>query len=90
VRRQRCTCRCADGSNCPNGDHSKCCDTETTICNGQCTDLNNDWSNCGQCGRECGPYTGEPDSVCLGGTCSCVCYKTGSPCPDGTWWSCNE
>jgi hypothetical protein len=86
----RCTCACADGSNCPSNDHAKCCDVSTTICNGQCTDLNNDLYNCGQCARECGPYTGEFDSQCVNGTCSCFCYKDGRACPDGKWWSCGE
>ncbi|MGC4115625.1 MAG: hypothetical protein QM765_13680 [Myxococcales bacterium] len=86
----RCDCHCSDGSVCPSNDHSNCCEVGTIKCNGQCTDLQNDRYNCGQCGRECGPYTGESDSVCVAGECSCFCKSDGRKCPDGTWWSCKE
>ncbi len=81
-------CKCANGSSCPNGDPAKCCTGGTTSCSGQCVNLQSDQHNCGQCGRDCVPFTGIPESTCVGGKCSCTCPGSGAACPDGTWWSC--
>ena len=40
-----------------------CTAPNSTVCNGQCTDLNNSPTNCGVCGNSC------PSGVCYGGKC---------------------
>jgi len=61
------------------------CPPPNKICNGVCTDIRGDSSNCGACGNVCAPNTS-----CCSGTCSDLtsdpnnCGDCGAPCPPGT------
>jgi alpha-tubulin suppressor-like RCC1 family protein len=41
------------------------CNSGSTLCSGECVNLNTDTNNCGQCGKPCG-------GTCAGGSCTAV------------------
>ncbi len=51
------------------------CPTGTTLCNGNCVDLQSDANNCGQCGNTC-----PSDQSCVSGTCSNFCPNQSTGC----------
>lgn len=51
------------------------CPVGQKVCQGACRDLQSDPSNCGECGRACGP-----SQVCVGG--ACACESGAAACPD--------
>ena len=70
-KRNQClaACRACNGNTsrlCGSCGNVVCCPTGTACCNGTCTDLNSDASNCGACGYVCAQAT----AVCNQGTCS--------------------
>jgi hypothetical protein len=80
-KRNQCmeACRACNGNTsrlCGSCGAYACCATGTACCNGTCTDLNSDTSNCGACGNVCA----EPTPTCYQGTCI--------GCPTGLTW-CN-
>jgi len=61
-----------------------CCGNGTTYCNGTCTYLSDDPSNCGACGNVCGEST----PYCIHGTCAdCTLGQTkcNGTCTDLYW-----
>lgn len=82
------TCKCPNGSNCPAGGVSACsggADGGGSGCAG--ANLQTDSKNCGACGNNCWTQTGDPNSTCQAGACTCTC-SDGSQCPGTTQDSC--
>jgi len=64
-------------------DTEPACPTGRTSCPDGCVDLQEDPSNCHECGHACGPGQG-----CLSGACQDV--PTGCPCPAGMYCDLNQ
>lgn len=50
-----------------------CCATENACCNGVCTDVTNDFYNCGGCGNACRQPGEYEYAACVGGNCEYWC-----------------
>ncbi len=60
-----------------------CCATSEACCSGHCSDLADDFDNCGACGAPCeypGPYE---DGACVDGQCFYSCVPGAVDCGDG-------
>jgi len=64
---QCCTNFCASLAVTPRGPRRCACPTGTTLCKGQCRNLQTDRNNCGRCGNVC--LAGD---ICVDGRCQCA------------------
>ena len=72
-----------------------CCTSGLSFCNGNCTDLQYDAQNCGQCGHVC-PSQNNQTPGCAGGRCTVICnagyeacsYLTGGNSGTQAWNCC--
>ena len=91
-----CVCAAATGGTGPSGAPPSICAPADVCCNGICTDLHSDPSNCGQCGKGCGG-----DKLCCNAACvghdktNCAACGAGCggaqrccACGGGTGFSC--
>ena len=74
------TCRGDTSRLCASGPTLSCCATGTTCCSGYCTDLADDFDNCGACGAPC-DYPGRyEDGACVDGHCFYWCVEGAADC----------
>src|SRR5262245_44886100 len=57
-----------------------CCDGGQSCCSGHCTDLHNDVSNCGGCGRQCAAPPPNESVACVSGLCTYDCVPGAVDC----------
>jgi hypothetical protein len=57
-----------------------CCGSGQSCCDGHCTDLTNDFYNCGGCGNTCDPPGLYEDGACVNGTCLYECVPGATRC----------
>lgn len=60
-----------------------CCDTGSACCNGHCTDVANDFDNCGACGASCGDPGPYEDGACIDWQCFYWCAEGAVDCGGG-------
>jgi len=61
------------------GDYA-CCATGERCCSGYCTDLENDFDNCGGCGARCADPAPYEDGACVWGECVYLCEEGALDC----------
>lgn len=73
-----------EGGSSEGGDGAAGCPQGQTFCEGLCTDLTVDPSNCGQCGHVCKTEVLSATPMCDGaGGCTFACYNGASLCAGG-------